>query len=231
MAEVGPFKVKPELDRHGGERVVSTDWECEDGCIPGEPGYFWADGTIWIQDPTSDDEWPDGICELISAQNELQVCKIDPNNPKPPEWPIPFPVCDYGIRRIQTISVAVKAPVKESRCFVGEFMPFHRIGIAVENRCSSGKIFVDDTAATAATCPIYEDFVKNFDRRDMSISGPSWLNINNGCLVGEAPILAVETPFDFVVSARNSKGVGSVDLRLIVEPPLPADAPQSVSSD
>lgn len=215
---LSPTYLRPVLDaRAGGERP--TEGSCENCRAPCERSRFefWHDYTVHlpIPDPLCEEapELCPGICELRSALIRLQSCK---------SWAIPPDhscMCSSWTT-LADVAVAVMGNVHPLRCGKDAFKPFHRAGVGSTISAHEAEHFRHPERPTTGyrVYAMFGEFVSNSRPADMTISGPDWMSLDEGYLVGSTPVIGEPRRYQWTVTARNSVGSDSTTLTIEVEP-------------
>lgn len=206
------FAVLPTGECNGGVRPRFTDNPtCGEDCH-GQISEFWLDYTNFLPDPLCEEEIPEfcpGYCELRSALVEALFCL--PNK-------FPGPRCPKYSRTLGDWVIAVKYVPNKVGCQKQFFKPFHRTGNEPDIFIATTDKFGDPMDGATKSYRIATQFVSNFQFADMTISGASWLQLQDGWLVGQPPPTQSRTRYEFSVTSRNAAGQDSVDLAVIVTP-------------
>lgn len=208
------------------EALPASSFRCQPGC---KPHRSWGpfEGTIGsdIEIPT-DSDIPDGeprwpprkppanfrFCYLYTATLETWGCRKE-------IFPPVGGICRYLIdgriieERLLTMTFRSKAPT----CSVKEFRPYFRHPLPDET-FESGSELCRFEPSCRQTTAIYVPIWITGNYEILAMSGPAFLSLQDGYIVGKLPDVIKTKHFAVTITATNSIGSVSGSFRLTVEP-------------
>jgi hypothetical protein len=99
------------------------------------------------------------------------------------------PPCDYtSATKLAELEIAVRYIDRPFLCSKNDFKPFHRTGIGTSISIKEDDNFGrHETKESTKHYDISTEFVSNCDAGNMELSGPEWLTLASGFLVGRPP--------------------------------------------